>query len=152
MDVLSVRNSTLHDCCLLKDHLRKEHVKEIWEFERRTPEQSLVLSYILSVESFTVLINGELPCFMFGVVPDPDGNGLAWALGSDALDRVYIQFIKRTKYYAQHLLTHFSMIYNYVPADYKAGVNWVKYFGARIYDKQPLGHNGELYHRWELRR
>lgn len=132
--------------------MRLEHRSEVWASNNHTAEQALVLSYILSKKSYTVL-KDKCPIFMFGVVPTcEEKKGVVWALGSNDIDNYKKEFCRRSKIYLKELLQIFPYLYNYIDARYTAGIRWLEFLGAEIFPAVEFGVEKMPFHYFEFNR
>ena len=152
MSKLTVRPAELHDCCYLKDHLRDEHILEIWSFNQLTPEMALVSSYVVSSCRYTVILNDTVPIFMFGVTPDIDNTGMVWALGSKEVDMFKKECMALSFEWLPNIMEGYDMLFNFIDSRYKKGLIWAERLGAIIHDPIDIGYNGESFNKIEIRR
>lgn len=168
---LIVRKSTLHDCCELTPKLKEAHRIEVRRMANQTPEEALAYSYLMSVKCFTVCSRVELdinpfqkgdmilvdenPIFMFGVVPDDNSTdrGVVWGLGSDEVELSSNDFIRISRAQKDQIIQEFPVCYNFIDAEYKQGIRWLKFLGATITsDPINMGHENAPFHYFEFRR
>jgi hypothetical protein len=56
------------------------------------------------------------------------------------------EFISKSREYARYICRHFPLNYNWIDAEYFAGVKWLLFLGATVYEAQPLGDSKHNFH------
>lgn len=90
--------------------------------------------------------DGELAC-VFGV-----GSGLLsttgcpWLLGSDRIARHPAAFIRRCKPYLDDMTQGFRYLENWVHADNRVAIRWLRWLGFTLEPPAPWGIKGALFH------
>lgn len=105
-----------------------------------------------SVVAWSGFVDGKLAC-TFGVGPLSilSGIGAPWMLGTDELDRHSRILIRLTPDYISAMLQVFPELENYVHADNKVSVRWLKRLGFHLHPAAPYGVQGKLFHKFTMR-
>lgn len=115
-----------------------------------TPGQALAKSLRKSSMAWTVLIDGQ-PEVMFGVgdLNILAGVGAAWLLGTDAVERHYISFLRGSKEWRGKLLGRYTVLRNFVDVRNTVSIRWLQWLGAEFSD--PIELRGSAFRMFELR-
>jgi hypothetical protein len=119
-----------------------------------TPLGALEDSILMSGgNTWTVLADGEILA-VWGVVEicAMTGDGVVWALTSDAVDHHRKEFYKASQDVVRMLKKHFRLLTNMIDARYGSAIKWVKKLGFEV-DDNPVafGASGLPFHRIFLR-
>lgn len=111
--------------------MRAADVAEVWALHHMTPEQALQISLSHPGDAWTALIDDE-PVAIFGVVPVSmlGGCGVAWLLGSRALDRHWRVFVRQSKPLLAELFGRYDTLVNVVHIDNRKTLAWLRWLGA----------------------
>ena len=113
-------------------------------------EAALARGLASSTVAYTVLLDGK-PVAMLGAVAYSAmaGIGIAWMLGSAALDcpaarRAIVRFGPAV---LDHLRDHYpGMLFNAVDARNRRALRFLKWLGFTVMDPQPTGRDGAMFH------
>lgn len=121
---------------------RQADIEELWSQCRQTPAQCMALGMRASVTAFTGLVDGE-PVLMFGATPYSilAGQGVAWMVGSTALDHLRVQkaLLKKSREGLAILQGQFPLLFNHVDDRNESAKRWLTWLGFSFGDPQPLG-------------
>lgn len=133
--------------------MRQSDVVEIKAASGRTPIDALVYSLGKSTISQTALFDGK-PEMIFGAgaLSVLASVGGPWALGTDAIEDHYRQFLKSSLEWRGKLLAEYSELRNVVDDRNVVSKRWLTWLGFSLSEPVPLGVNGELFRVFELRR
>lgn len=150
--MIRVRRSNMSDVEYMKTRLRKDDVKEIWASHHSTPEDALKRCITDSILSFTVQ-NGK-PIAIFGICAEQvlGRRATIFMLATDDLNKITITFLRRNRKFILYLLSFYDVLENFVHADNKKSILWLKYLGATIEEAKPYGAEGELFHYFYFKR
>lgn len=150
---LIVRNATIEDVQYMKDHLQEVDINEIWAVNHSWPEDALIRSFNNSVFCMTYVYKG-VPVVMFGVGAGTliSSLGVVWMLSTDDIRKISVSFLKTCRKFVDMMLEIYPTLVNYVHADNKISLNWLRRLGARIEDASAWGADNELFHRFTLER
>ncbi len=125
----------------MKDRMRIEDQKEMYNFWGMTPEQGLGISFLTSQLVWTAFYKNR-PCAMFGVGKDMKiaNGGTPWLLATDEFKYITKGFLKDTEYYMGQCYNLYPHLENIVdPTNVKA-IRWIKFAGFTL--SNPLMVNG----------
>lgn len=148
-----VRTTVYHDIEKMKDRLRESDKQEIWASYHHTPEEALMVGFNISSVCLTLLYKGE-PVAMFGAapIPDVDGLGSIWLLGTDELTKVQTTFLRLSKKFIKVLLKDYKTLYNYVDERNEVSQRWLEWCGAKFKGVFTYGIEGRPFRYFEFRR
>lgn len=125
----SVRLSRYGDVGELSGSLRQADVEEL-KAVGVTPEKALLTGFLASRYCYSGLDDsGDIIC-MFGVVENHDSlSGTIWLLGSDAIPKVSLSFLRETKRYLKLFQEQYEVLTNSVDCRNSVHCNWLKWCG-----------------------
>ena len=149
-----VRKPTADDLALIAHNMRESDREEAWASHHFTPAEALAHS--ISVSRGTAFV-GEadgVPICVFGVQPPSLLGTVAcpWMLGTDGVNVHSKPFLKRSLQWVRGISREFPELENYVDARNTASIRWLRWLGFMIYDPEPWGRDGLLFHRFDMRR
>jgi len=132
--------------------LREADKREVWKSHHRTLEQALVKGYRESIMCFTVEYKGK-PIAMFGLVPHTilGKSASIWLLASPEMDKLQYVF-KHSRRFIALMLSHYSILENYVDAGNIQTIKWLKWCGAKLGSIVPYGVEQQPFQHFEFRR
>ena len=144
---------TTHEHVLfIASRLRQRDCDEIWTAVGTDPHTALEESINYSSIHRTILLDGE-PAAIFGAAPSNEDNcGVAWLLGTDAIDTHARAFWLASKAGLGLLFTWFARLFNYVDARNQPSLRWLKRLGASVAAPVPFGIEARPFHYFELTR
>lgn len=154
MCIARARAPQAGDAEWLATRLRAADVAECLAAGHTDLRAELELGLARSLHAWCVEVDGE-PAALFGVAPARsllDTSGIPWLLGSDTFLRAQRAFIRHAPDYIDVMLRSFSHLLNYVHADNRASVRWLKRVGFALAPAAPYGPHGALFHRFEMHR
>lgn len=150
---LLIRDCVLEDICAIKDHLRQEDKNEIWAATHKLPEESLLISYLISNKKFTIQLKTGEPIAVYGYCGSKKENKASiWLLGTDKITENKKSFYAISKPGISMILNEYPVLFNYVDARFDKSINWLKSLGAEIKEAAPFGLDDQPFHYFELRR
>lgn len=134
-------------------NMRQADVDEVWASHRHLPYEALMTGWELSHSSTIVTVNSE-PCVMIGLVIHDilSGLGVPWLLGTEGALKYKRHFLIHTSVLIDEMLSICPKLVNYVHAENKVSVRWLKHIGFVIGEASPHGIAGEIFHRFHLER
>ena len=104
-----------------------------------------------SAFAWTAIVNGQ-PEVMFGVgdVNVLTGAGSPWLLGTDAVEKHYVAFLRLSVDFRAQLLERYSVLTNIVHDGNRASIRWLRWLGFKFSD--PVSIGGHDFRLFELRR
>lgn len=149
---IKVRTSIKSDIDAMKDRLRQTDVHEIYASHHRTPEEALTMCVEKTI--FAATIENGRPAGIFGINTENilGRSATIWMLSTDDLDKIGVRFLKNSRWFVDYMLEYYPFLENYVHEKNVKSIEWLKFLGAIIEDKQPYGIDGELFHHFFFRR
>lgn len=134
-------------------NMRKADADEVWASHRHTPIEALMDGWRVSDRSVVVTV-GDEPCVMMGLVIRDilTGTGVPWLLGTEGAIKHKRHFIDLVPPVIDEMLSICPRLFNYVHADNKVSIRWLKHIGFTIEDAAEHGHAGEMFHKFHLER
>lgn len=133
--------------------MRPADVAEVLASSGKSPHGGLMFSLTGSAQAWTAIIDGQ-PEVMFGVADLNvlTGLGAPWLLGTDAVERNYRQFLRRSLRWREQLSERYDVLRNFVDDRNEVSKRWLAWMGFTLFDPIPVGVNGEMFRMFELRR
>lgn len=130
--------------------MREADRLEVWAASRKTPAEALIYSMRHSSFAWTATIDGR-PEVMFGVgdIDVLTGVGAPWLLGTDAVEKHYVAFLRRSVDFRGQLLRRYSILRNVVHDGNKASIRWLRWLGFTLTD--PVMFGDDAFRLFELR-
>lgn len=135
-----VRRALWGDIAHIAKNMRQADRDEVWAAFRHSPGDALACSLRVSPLAWTIQLEGE-PIAMFGVGCQCalDDNGSPWLLGTDAIERVAIEFLRCSKHYIGLMLERFSVLENWADERNVRSIQWLKWCGFHFNETAPFG-------------
>lgn len=120
--------------------MRLADMNEIWAAHHHKPFGALSYSLSVSPLAWSIVLH-EKPIAMFGVgcASALDDNGSPWLLGTDAIERVTIEFLRCSKHYISLMLERFSKLENWADVRNVRSIQWLKWCGFAFHETEPFG-------------
>lgn len=137
----------------IAERMRPADVAEVLASSGKSPHEALMFSLTGSSQAWTAALDGQ-PEVMFGVADLNilTGLGAPWLLGTDAVERNYRQFLRRSLSWREQLSERYSVLRNFVDDRNEVSKRWLSWMGFTLFDPIPVGVNGEMFRMFELRR
>lgn len=147
-----VRKPTETDVEYLIENVRPEDVAELDALNGNTIRSALEDTPDL-LNTSQVWIVDERPVAIFGVTRcnGPLSVGVIWLLATGEFQKYTRKFARYCKEVFEQMIDGYGYLYNYVHAENKISIEWLKWLGFEINEGQPLGHKGAIFHKFELR-
>lgn len=132
-------------------NMRQDDVLEIWASGRCRPLLALHNAFLRSKYIKTIMVDG-VPVGMFGVTPlsTLTRKGSPWLLGTPALEKVSIAFLRGCQTYVPDMLSGYSSLENYVDARNRVAIAWLRWLGFDILAPEPYGHLDLPFHKFVM--
>ena len=142
-DKIKVRKSVKSDAEYIATRMRHSDIQEIWASNHVEPLEALRKGMEHSIYCRTIE-NGP-PIAMFGICPkDILGNSATlWMLGTDALNKIKIKFLRHNKEIINAMLDYYSYLDNYVDVRNQKSIEWLRFLGAKFDEPAPYGVEGK---------
>ena len=123
----------------LAPRLRQADLDELQASCSLPPLQVLQTGAYNSVPSVTVIGNNGFVAAMFGVVPQPDGTGVVWLLGSDELTKPPLsrQFIRECRTFVKVLERGYTELHNIIDERNTVHRRWLEWIGFEFTNRIP---------------
>lgn len=133
--------------------MRQADVAEIWASNRAAPLEALTVGAEVSKLSAAVWIDDQ-PVAMLGLRVNDilSGKGVPWLLSTDTALKHKREFFTLVPDVIEQMLDMCPCLYNYVHAENKVSIRWLKWIGFTVEDAAPYGLNSELFHKFTLER
>lgn len=147
------------DKCKIRTFKNQEYViKEIAENMRRIDAFELNAIGCADIEDgirqsiaasvVTMFMTAEdKPICIFGISKEVYEQGrVIWCLGTDDVDKHKKSFVRHSAEILKWWGSQYGRMFNYVSADNKKSIAWLKRMGAKLYYPIPINDNGDLFH------
>jgi len=153
MPLIEIVPAEVGHVAAIAERMRAADAAEVMASSCRSPHDALMFSLTGSVQAWTATIDGA-PEVMFGVADLNilTGLGAPWLLGTDAVDRNYRQFLRRSLSWREQLSQRYDVLRNFVDDRNEVSKRWLEWMGFTLFDPIPVGVNGEMFRMFELRR
>jgi hypothetical protein len=133
----------------IADNMRKEDAAEVWAYCRHTPIEALEFS-VKHSKKIVIVYGDGVPLTALGLCMRDflSGTGVPWLLSAEQALKYKRQFLKLSPPIIEEMLDICPKLVNYVHADNKLSIRWLKWLGFTIEDPEPTGPQGELFHRF----
>lgn len=157
MDVLSdkteliIRRPTLEDIDFVIENIRNEDLVETRALGGKTVRECLETTPDIERNAWVWENNGVVIC-IFGVNPIVGGDhlGVIWLLATKFFDDNSITFAFKCKPIVKDVIKLFKYVFNYVYAENRKSIRWLKWLGFNVCKAEPIGKNGAKFHRFEM--
>lgn len=135
----------------IADNMRKADAVEVWEMSDQTPIESLEQGVSLS-NFCSVAVIDDLPVAVFGlvIVDIITGTGVPWLLGTNGAVKHRKVFLDSCSEGIDEMLNICPNLFNYVHAENKISVRWLKHMGFTIEEPTAMGKRGAMFHRFTM--
>lgn len=120
-------------------HMREADRREVWASHRHRPAEALDCALRRSELAWTCFVHGK-PAFMWGVTRQGSllsRVGAPWLLGTESLYAVRREFMRQSRAYVERMQERFPRLENYVHAENKLSMRWLKWCGF-VLDAVPV--------------
>lgn len=139
---LTIRKATIDHVAHVAPRLRDADRREIMAFVGVDPGKALWASYYHSDHAWAVLLDGE-PVGIFGC-----GDCCPWLLGTDRLKDAVRLGIRQAGRYIGIMLRKHGILWNYVHAENREAIRWLKWLGFEMCEPEPIGIDGAHFHQF----
>ena len=144
------RKPTEKDIKYFDQNARQSDKDEVFLFSGRTIGE--VLSETPGVDKDAdVWIVNDKPVAIFGVTTWEKGNSVIWMLATEDFDKYAKMFRVKCKEVFGKMIEGHDYLYNYVHAKHRKAIKWLQWLGAEILEPEPIGLNGELFCKFEIK-
>jgi hypothetical protein len=152
VDRAIVRKPTEEDVEYLIEHIRPEDAAEIDALDGSTIRDSLNETPDLYNCSQVWEVDGK-PVAIFGVTPQPGPypTGVVWLLATSDFHKHTREFAGNCREIMKNMIKGYGYLFNYIHAENRVSIRWLKSLGFTILDGIPLGHKGAIFHKFEMK-
>lgn len=152
MTVYRVVPATLEHIDEILPNLRRADVVEGEIATGLSAKEALVLSVQSSFEAIAAYADDRL-VMLAGVVPASliSSNAAPWMVGTDELTKHAFKLCRENRRYVKKWLTWFPYLENWVDAENKVALKWLKWLGFELEDPIPWGGSGHFFIRFHQR-
>lgn len=135
----------------LRRNLREGDKREIWNYGLCV-RTALWRSFNETLEPKAAIVEGQV-AGIWGVCGTVLGyTGQPWLLTAKIAEKYPIQFALLYRQEVRKMLEIYDVLENVVDFSYKEAIKLLNLCGFTVHDPLPLGPNGELFSRFEMRR
>lgn len=133
--------------------MRQADIDEVWASHRHAPLESLTGAVSSSDYHAIVTFEGE-PIAALGLRVGSylSGEGVPWLLSTNAALKHKREFLTNTESVVSSMLDITPRLVNYVHADNKLSIRWLKWIGFTIDDPIESHLSKELFHKFHMTR
>lgn len=133
--------------------MRPADADEVFASHGHTPIQAIMGGWEVSQYSVVIMVNNT-PCVIMGLVNRDilTGTGVPWLLGTENALKYSREYFKLSPPVIKEMLDICPRLFNYVHAENKMSIKWLRWLGFNIDEPKPHGVKGELFHRFHLER
>ncbi|MAH48074.1 hypothetical protein CMI37_19785 [Candidatus Pacearchaeota archaeon] len=135
------RGATLKDVEYIGDNLRKADRDEL-SLDQKDYKKVLLEGFRTSAH-IDVLVYNDIPYFLGGVVPHDNGEGIAWAVGTDQLRTHKKHLLEASAKTIDSWCQEYGLIHNLVWTGNPMHIRWLKHMGFTI--GETVKHNNTTY-------
>lgn len=143
------RRSCLKDIQPIANAMREEDVAELQAGTGNSPAAALLYCFFKSIPCMTMISANDSPMGMWGVVPEDDGSGRIWMLGTDEMvdhGPSRIRFLRESPKFLAGVHAKYPVLFNYVDARNTTHVKWLRWMGFTFLSEHPnYGAEGRLF-------
>jgi hypothetical protein len=132
-------------------YLREADVDEIWAASGMDPGAAVCFSIAVSDPGWAVELNGD-PVAVFGARRAGAGIGMPWLVAADVMERHPVHFYRISRRIVEEIKGRYGLLVNWVHAENRLSVRWLKWAGFEIEPAAPWGAMGRDFHRFTWRR
>lgn len=135
------------------ENMRQADVDEVTASHGHTPIQALQAGVDVSDFIVAVVIDDE-PVAILGLSrcnPITD-TGIPWLLSSENALKHKREFLLQSPKVIEQMLSICPNLFNFVHAENKTSVRWLKWLGFTIEEPKPIGVKKEMFHRFHMKK
>lgn len=144
-----IRKPNEEDVKYFDKHARQADKDEVFLFSGKTIGETLEDIPGITQNTHVWEVEGK-PVAIFGVSSWED-NDVIWLLATDDFEEYKGTFRTDCKKVFEELIKDYNYLYNYVHAEHKKAIRWLKWLRADILEPQPIGLGGALFCKFEFK-
>lgn len=135
----------------LAANMRAADIREMEALGYTDTAATVGQSVRVSSIAWAALVDGKVALIAGAAdLPTDKTVGVVWMLGTDKLEKHAVRFLRNNIDYLQMLKQRYTSLVNVVHADNIVSIGWLRSLGFTIYEKQPYGPKGELFHCFKM--
>lgn len=147
IDIVPARASHLRQIAAV---MRRADQEEVIAATGRSPLSALSASYRKSAICMVALVDGKAEViFGAGDLSILTRLGAPWLLGSDAIERHRVEFLRQSVHWRGQLLRRYDVLRNVVHCQNKVSIRWLRWLGFTF--SEPFKIRGHDFMMFELR-
>lgn len=113
--------------------------------------EALQTAVSASEEAYVAITAYGEPIAVFGLAPVSllGGQACPWMLGTDTVDLYARSVVQLSRAHVARWSQRYDQLFNYVDARNLRSIAWLRRTGFSVFEPEPRGLNGELFHRFE---
>lgn len=153
MSVVKIEQPTAASLKFIADNMRREDAVEVMASHGYTPHQALEVSVKNSSLMAVIVIDG-IPVTALGLVKrcPLTGLGVPWLLSAEQALNHKRKFLELSPPVIEDMLDICPKLVNYVHAENRTSIRWLRWLGFKIDEPTPIGIRGEMFHRFHKER
>lgn len=143
--MLKVRKARPEDAAYLAANLRKDDINELRATGSTDIERTICEGIEWSEECYVAVDGNDNPEIVFGVVATEDAIfGSVWMLGTDAIEKHWVQVLRETREWLTKLFGNFRIVGNSVWSGNALHIRWLQWAGFTFL--REIEHNGNQFY------
>lgn len=153
MTTYELRRATVGDVIDVCTRATNECVSSNMDLLHMEPLDAAARLAVASREPTTWVVNGE-PICVFGVASYAalSTTGYPWIYWTASMSEHKAHFIRRCRQWTEYNLEEWERLEAFVDPNDQSAVKWMRFMGFTLDEPEPLGPDGELFHRAHLER
>lgn len=144
-----IRKPNKEDIKYFDKNARQSDKDEVFLFSGKTIGEVLNDTPNLEKDADVWVVEGKITA-IFGVTEWGKDN-IIWMIATDEFEKHTRTFKDGCKEVFSKMIEGHDYLYNYVHAKHKRAIKWLKWLGAEILEPKPIGLNGELFCKFEIK-
>lgn len=136
----------------IAEYMRDEDLAEAYALGYGGALNAVRISLRSATKAWTWMSHGRPGC-MFGVskMSLVSEVSVIWFISTQAVVKEKVHFLRQTKSLVREIVEHQGHLVTVVDARYTKCLRWVAWLGFTIHEAKPIGMNGRMFHRIEMR-
>lgn len=147
---LEIRKISVDDLPEIEANLLPINKEEIMAMRGQTATELFNANSEMMDNTEILVIDGEIVC-IGGSMDTPQGR-IVWLFGTDKIEKNKRWFAKVISDRFEEMKKKHDLLFSYVYEKNELTKSWLKSMGFTIFDGEPAGKNGEIFHYFEWRK
>jgi len=134
------RRSVVKDILPVANNMRQEDADEVRAGCGQTPAEALMYCFFKGDPCMTMVGRSGRPMGMWGVVPQEEGLGRIWLLGTDEMvddPANRLRFLREAKGYLAKVGERYQVLFNCADARNEVHIKWLRWMGFTFIAEHP---------------